>query len=211
MAVFNNVIGRFAEAGDDFPASLREPMANILVNHGDTVHQVASSVDMRSLPVGQNDLHEVIKQVSKDQSSYGALNYGINQAMVSDIHEAGQEHPTDSLLRAGRTVGFLEEARTAAVGPAETAAFDQKWMFDTAIGYIPVVSGEVQSGFDYMVEKWLADEQKQIDQEHSDKSYEAHKKRNGQLMALTEEWMKLHDKDGGTFGRPRQERGRLST
>lgn len=199
VAVFNNIIGRFGEAGDEFPKSLREPMANILVNHGDTVHQVTSSVDMRSLPVEQNDLYEVIKQVSKDQDSYGALNYGINQAMVSDIHAAGQEHPSDSLLRAGRTVGFLEEARTAAVGPAETAAFDQKWMFDTAIGYIPVVSGEVQSGFDYVVEKWMVDEQKKLDQEHSDKSYESYKNRNGQLMALTEEWMKLHDKDASLF------------
>lgn len=194
-AVFKNSIDQFAKAGDDLPESLREPMANVLVNHADTVHEVTSSVDMRSLPVPQNDMYEVIKQVSKDQEAYGNLNYGINQAMVAEIHEAGQKHPEESLLRAGRTVGFLEEARTAAVGPAETAAWDEKWMFDTAIGYLPAYDAEVQAGFDYVVDKWLADEQKHIDQEYADKDYEAFQKRNGQLMALTDEWMRQHDKD----------------
>ncbi|MER5933320.1 hypothetical protein [Streptomyces sp. NPDC002054] len=198
-AVFKNAIDHFAQAGDELPESLREPMANVLVNHSGTVHEVTSAVDMRNLPVPQNDMYEVIKQVSKDQEAYGSLNYGINQAMVADIHEAGQKHPEESLLRAGRTVGFLEEARTAAVGPAETAAWDEKWMFDTAIGYLPAYDAEVQTGFDYVVDKWLADEQKQIDQKYADKTYEAYEKRNGQLMALTDEWMKEHDKDGGRY------------
>ncbi|MFK0258057.1 hypothetical protein [Streptomyces sp. NPDC090445] len=192
-AVFKNAISEFAEAGDDLPESLREPMSNILVNHADTVHEVTSSVDMRSLPVEQNDMYEVIKQVSKDQEAYGTLNYGINQAMVHEIHEPNQKHPEESLVRAGRTVGFLEEARTAAVGPAEKAAWDDKWMFDTAIGYLPAYDAEVQAGFDYVVDKWLADEQKHIDKEFEDKTYGAFEKRNGQLMGLTDEWLKQHD------------------
>ncbi|MFD8415914.1 hypothetical protein ACFV2Q_29860 [Streptomyces sp. NPDC059650] len=198
-AVFKNAISEFAEAGDDLPESLREPMANVLVNHAGTVHEVTSSVDMRSLPVEQNDMYEVIKQVSKDQEAYGALNYGINQAMVHEIHEPNQKHPEESLVRAGRTVGFLEEARTAAVGPAEKAAWDDKWMFDTAIGYLPAYDTEVQAGFDYVVDKWLADEQKHIDKEFEDESYSAFKKRNEQLMALTDEWVKQHDKGGSSF------------
>ncbi|MGW4690270.1 hypothetical protein ACWEPM_36040 [Streptomyces sp. NPDC004244] len=198
-AVFKNAISEFAEAGDDLPESLREPMANVLVNHAGTVHEVTSSVDMRSLPVEQNDMYEVIKQVSKDQEAYGALNYGINQAMVHEIHEPNQKHPEESLVRAGRTVGFLEEARTAAVGPAEKAAWDDKWMFDTAIGYLPAYDAEVQAGFDYVVDKWLADEQKHIDKEYEDKTYEAFQKRTNQLMALTDEWVKQHDKDGSRF------------
>ncbi|WP_438312357.1 hypothetical protein ACSHWO_14945 [Streptomyces sp. HUAS TT3] len=198
-AVFKNAISEFAEAGDDLPESLREPMANVLVNHAGTVHEVTSSVDMRSLPVEQNDMYEVIKQVSKDQEAYGALNYGINQAMVHEIHEPNQKHPEESLVRAGRTVGFLEEARTAAVGPAEKAAWDDKWMFDTAIGYLPAYDAEVQAGFDYVVDKWLADEQKHIDKGYEDKTYEAFQKRTNQLMALTDEWVKQHDKDGSRF------------
>ncbi|MGW5347732.1 hypothetical protein [Streptomyces sp. NPDC004050] len=198
-AVFKNAISEFAEAGDDLPESLREPMANVLVNHAGTVHEVTSSVDMRSLPVEQNDMYEVIKQVSKDQEAYGALNYGINQAMVHEIHEPNQKHPEESLVRAGRTVGFLEEARTAAVGPAEKAAWDDKWMFDTAISYLPAYDAEVQAGFDYVVDKWLADEQKHIDKKFEDESYSAFKKRNEQLMALTDEWVKQHDKGGSSF------------
>ncbi|AXE22436.1 hypothetical protein C0216_02375 [Streptomyces globosus] len=113
--------------------------------------------------------------------------------MVHEIHEPGQKHPEESLVRAGRTVGFLEQARTDAVGPAEQAAWDEKWMFDTAIGYLPAYDSEVQAGFDYVVDKWLADEQKHIDKEFTDGTYKAFQKRNEQLMALTDEWVKLHD------------------
>ncbi|MFJ7264755.1 hypothetical protein ACIQV2_31880 [Streptomyces globosus] len=198
-AVFKNAISEFAEAGDDLPESLREPMAIVLVNHSGTVHEVTSSVDMRSLPVEQNDMYEVIKQVSKDQEAYGNLNAGINNAMVREIHEPGQKHPEESLVRAGRTVGFLEQARTDAVGPAEQAAWDEKWIFDTAIGYLPAYDSEVQAGFDYVVDKWLADEQKHIDKSFADGSYEAFQKRTNQLMGLTDEWTRQHDQEGDRF------------
>ncbi|ORT54393.1 hypothetical protein [Streptomyces sp. CB03238] len=196
VAVFKNSIKHLAEAGDEFPESLREPMAHVLVNHGSTVHDISSRIDMRDLPIKQDELFEVIKQVSKDQASYQALNYGINQALVSDVHAPDQKHPQESLIRAGRTIGFLEQARTDAVGPAETAGWDEKWMFDKAISYIPVASDDVQAGFDYVVEKWQNDEQKKLDEDHANEKLTAYTKRNEQLMALTDEWIKVHDKDG---------------
>ncbi|MGW7363000.1 hypothetical protein ACWGI8_06105 [Streptomyces sp. NPDC054841] len=200
VAVLKNSIEYMAGAEDEFPESLRDPMAKILVNHGDTVHQSASSVDMGASPLEQNDLFEVIKQVSKDQDSYAALNVGINHAMVTDIHADGQKDPQESLIRAGRTVGFLEQARTEAVGDPEVAAWDEKWMFDQAIGYLPVGGDLVQGGFDYVTEKWLEDEQKRIDDEHADKTYKAAEKRNHQLMALAEQWDKVHDAESkGSF------------
>ncbi|GAA3376382.1 hypothetical protein GCM10020367_47860 [Streptomyces sannanensis] len=193
-AVFKSSLKYLADSGDDFPPSLREPMAQILVNHGDTVHKSVSSVDMSESPLPQDKLFEVMKQVSKDQDSYVALNQGINQAMVADIHEADQREPEESLIRAGRTVGFLEQARTHATGDPEMAAWDDKWVFDEAIGHIPVVSGEVQAGFDYVTEKWLEDEQRRLDKEHTEKTYETYEKHNRQLMALSEEWSKVHGK-----------------
>ncbi|MEV3993486.1 hypothetical protein AB0J57_31750 [Streptomyces sp. NPDC049837] len=199
VAVFKNSIKHFAEAGDGFPESLREPMARILSNHGDTVHEAASSVDMAASPLDQRDLYEVIKQVSKDDQAYLTLNRDINQAIVTDIHEPKQKEPEESLLRAGRTVGFLEAARTSALGPAEVAAWEEKWMVDKAIGYLPVLSEEVQGGFDFVTEKWLSQEQERLDKQHADKSYETHVKRNGQLMALADEWLKTHPQGGKSY------------
>ncbi|MFI9777087.1 hypothetical protein ACIHCV_20590 [Streptomyces sp. NPDC051956] len=194
--VFKSSLKYLADEGDKFPASLREPMAKILVNHGDTVHSAASAVDMHGAPLEQDQLYEVVKQVSKDQDSYAALNSGINHAIVSDIHASGQTHPKDSLIQAGRTMGFLEQACVEAKGDPKVAEFKHKWIVDQAIGYIPVGGNEVQAGVDYVTEKWLADEQEKLDEKAADASVAEYGSRNKQLMALTEEWWKVHGSGG---------------
>ncbi|MFF6998058.1 hypothetical protein ACFY93_24275 [Streptomyces sp. NPDC008313] len=196
-AVFRSSLKYLAANGDDFPASLREPVARILVNHGDTVHAAASSVDMSDSPVPQDRLFEVMKQVSKDQHAYGELNGGLNRTMVAEIHEPGQRNPEDSLIRAGRTVGFLEGSRAQALGDPDTAAWDDKWIFDRAISYLPVGSDDVQQGFDYVTDKWLADEQQRLDERAEDRSISIYRRRNGQLMAIAGEWQKAHPGSGG--------------
>ncbi|MFF2470949.1 hypothetical protein [Streptomyces sp. NPDC058066] len=196
--VFKSSLKYLADEGDKFPASLREPMAKILVNHGDTVHAAASRIEMRGANIPQEQLYEVVKQVSKDQGSYAALNSGINHAMVADIHDPGQKRPMDSLTHAGRTVGFLEQARTAAAGDPEVAEFKNKWVVDQAIGYLPVGSDEVQTGVDYVTERWLADEQRKLDDKAADANLAKYSNRNDQLMALAEEWRKVHRTDGSS-------------
>ncbi|MGW6360353.1 hypothetical protein ACWFR5_35635 [Streptomyces sp. NPDC055092] len=190
--VFKSSLKYLAEEGDKFPPSLREPMAKILVNHGDTVHAAASRIEMKGSTIEQDNLYEVVKQVSKNQDSYAALNSGINHAIVSDIHDPDQKRPLDSLTRAGRTVGFLEQARVAAAGDPKIAEFEHKWVVDQAIGYLPVGSDEVQSGVDYVTEKWLADEQRKLDDKAADANIANYSNRNDQLMALAEEWRKVH-------------------
>ncbi|MEU5056316.1 MULTISPECIES: hypothetical protein [unclassified Streptomyces] len=194
--VFKSSLKYLAEEGDKFPPSLREPMAKILVNHGDTVHAAASNIDMAEPVLKQDELYEVVKQISNDQDSYTTLNSGINHAIVSDIHASGQAHPKDSLIQAGRTMGFLEQARVEAKGDPEVAEFKHKWIVDQAIGYIPVGGDEVQAGVDYVTEKWLADEQEKLDEKAADASVAEYGSRNKQLMALTEEWWKVHGSDG---------------
>ncbi|OIJ67521.1 hypothetical protein WN71_013130 [Streptomyces mangrovisoli] len=194
-AVLRSAVEHLAATGDDFPPSLRRPMANILVNHGATVHAAMSEVDISRSPLNQHELFEVTKQVSKSEGAYGTLNGGLNQAMVSAIHG----HHTDSpepLVRAGRTVGFLEEARTQAQGDPQTAEFKDKPLFDKAIGFIPVVNGQVQQGFDYVTERWLADEQKRLDDGASKEAVSSYQDRNGQLTALAAEWAKTHQQGG---------------
>ncbi|MFB7757388.1 hypothetical protein ACFC18_48730, partial [Streptomyces sp. NPDC056121] len=194
--VFTSSLKYLAEEGDKFPPSLREPLAKILVNHGDTVHAAAGAIDMNEAPLEQDQLYEVVKQVSKDQGAYGALNSGINHAIISEIHAPNQDHPKDSLIQAGRTMGFLEQACVEAKGDPKVAEFKYKWVADQAIGYIPVGGDEVQAGVDYVTEKWLADEQEKLDEKASDAAVAEYGNRNKQLMAVTEEWWKVHGSGG---------------
>ncbi|MFD4634860.1 hypothetical protein ACFVYR_10800 [Streptomyces sp. NPDC058284] len=193
--VFETSISHLSEKGDEFPTSLREPMAKILVNHGDTVHTAASTVKIADSPVSQHDLFEVIKQVSKSDDSYGELNHGINKSIVSDIYDeklGKGERPEDSLTRAGRTIGFLEEARSQAADDPKTAEIKGKWIVDKGISYLPVGSEDVQAGFDYVADKWQKDEQARLDDKQADANVDAYKLRNGQLMALAKQWVQVH-------------------
>ncbi len=203
-AVFRSALHQLADRGDEFPPSLRRPMAAVLVNHGATVHASMSEIDIAHSPLDQGELFEVTKQVSKDEGAYGALNGGLNQAMVSTIH-ADHGHSADSLTRAGRTVGFLEEARLQAQGDPKTADFEAKPLFDKAISYIPVASDDVQAGFDYVTDKWLEDEQERLDEKQADANFQAYSARNGQLMALAAEWRKTHHVADATYFNPREE------
>jgi hypothetical protein len=197
-AVFRSALHHLAQREDGFPASLRDPMARILVNHGDTVHYAASSIDIGASPLAQDQLFEVVKQVSKDESAYGTLNHEMNRALVQDIHRTAQEYPEESLIRAGRTVGFLEEARSQTSSGPETASFKGKWMVDQAIGYVPVISGQVQTGFDYVTDEWLEDEQKRLDDKATAEKVASYSTRNRQLIALGDEWWKVHGSGGHT-------------
>ena len=208
-AVFKSALTYLSDSGDDFPPSLRKPMANVLINHGDTVHAAMSEVDVSKSPLDQHRLFEVAKQVSKDEGAYGTLNGGMNQAMVSAIHN-DHANSADSLSGAGRTVGFLEEARVQAAGDPKVAEFETKPLFDKAISFIPVVSGDVQTGFDYVTDQWLADEQRRLDNKQSDDNIQAYTKRNGQLMALANEWKKTHQLDGNPYFNAKEEIGRSS-
>ncbi|MBY8843491.1 hypothetical protein [Streptomyces sp. SP2-10] len=203
-AVLRSALGYAADAGDDLPAALRRPMADILVNHGETVHASMSEIDIARSPLKQEQLFEVAKQISKDRDAYGVLNGGLNQAMVSGIHH-DHSHSNESLLRAGRTVGFLEEARVQAQGDPKTPDFEAKPLFDKAISFIPVAGDDVQEGFDYVTGRWLEDEQERLDDQQAKANVRAYSKRNGQLMALAEEWKKTHGVDGDPYYNPKEE------
>jgi hypothetical protein len=191
--VVSTALRHFADRGDDFPPSMREPMATVLVNHGETVHRAMSDVDMAAAPLDQTQLVEVAKQVSKDRDAYSVLNVGMNQAIVSDMRDDGAAGSKESLIRAGRTVGFLEEARTQAHGDPQVAEFAGKPMLDTAISYLPVGGGPVQQAVDAVTEAWLSDEQRRLDEEQTKQEVATYRGRNQQLMALGEQWEGTHD------------------
>lgn len=49
-AVFKSALNYLSDSGDKFPPSLRRPMANVLINHGDTVHAAMGEVDVSKSP-----------------------------------------------------------------------------------------------------------------------------------------------------------------
>ncbi|MFI8853372.1 hypothetical protein ACIGW3_24720 [Streptomyces sp. NPDC053499] len=113
-SVFRGALERLADQKDDMPPELRDDMAKLIGNHGTDAHMTMGGLD-EEWQLNRGDLLEVSKQISRDPTGYQVLNESMNAAMVQDIHTE-KDHPEDSLDRAGRTVGFLEDARYQAIG-----------------------------------------------------------------------------------------------
>ncbi|WP_405796949.1 hypothetical protein [Streptomyces sp. NBC_01506] len=197
--VLDGALSRLAARGDDFPPELRDDMAGLLLNYGDETHHSASALaddpgDPRLLD--RHDLLEVSKQVSRSQDAYGILNDGLNQEMLRDIHEDNPKDPKETLIRAGQTVGFLEEARYQALNTDKDApTWDAKWGYHGlggVVNFIPVVGDAAQRGVDALAYSWQLDEQGRIDEEIQRQNGETFTSRENQLKALAEEWGKAN-------------------
>ncbi|WP_327686606.1 hypothetical protein [Streptomyces sp. NBC_00467] len=197
--VLDNSLKYLSERGDDFPAEMRDDMAAVLTNHGDTVHHTASSLaDDRNDPklLDRDQLLEVSKQVSRDQNAYGMLNEGLSREMVRDIHEDNPKDPKETLLRAGNSVGFLEEARyQALVTDKDDPTWDAKWMyhgFGSIVNFAPGVGDLAQRGIDAVAYEWQTQEQSRIDAIHQRDNKDVFTGREQQLQALADEWAKAN-------------------
>ncbi|MFD5346318.1 DUF6571 family protein, partial [Streptomyces anulatus] len=197
--VLDNSLKYLAERGDDFPSEMRDDMAIVLTNHGDTVHHSASALaDDPNDPklLDRDQLLEVSKQVSRDQNAYGMLNEGLNREIVRDIHEDNPKDPKETLLRAGNTVGFLEQARyQALVTDKDDPTWDAKWIyhgFGSIANFVPGVGDITQRGIDAAAYEWQTQEQKRIDAIHKQDNEEVFKGREQQLQALADEWAKAN-------------------
>ncbi len=178
-------------------------MAKILSTHSDVVHHSASSLaddsnDPRLLD--RHQLLEVSKQVSRDQDSYGMLNEAMNREMIKDIHADHPSDPKENLLRAGATVGFLEEARYQALKTdKDDPSWDAKWLyhgFGGAANFIPVVGDAAQRGVDALAYQWQLDEQARINAETTRQNGETFTARERQLQALADEWAQVNPSGG---------------
>ncbi|MCX4485327.1 hypothetical protein OG890_15420 [Streptomyces anulatus] len=197
--VLDSSLKYLAERGDDFPAEMRDDMAIVLTNHGDTVHHSASALaDDPNDPklLDRDQLLEVSKQVSRDQNAYGMLNEGLNREIVRDIHEDNPKDPKETLQRAGATVGFLEQARyQALVTDKDDPSWDAKWMyhgFGSIANFVPGVGDIAQRGIDAAAYQWQTQEQERIDAIQVQDNRETFKGREQQLQALADEWEKAN-------------------
>ncbi|MFD9428843.1 MULTISPECIES: hypothetical protein [unclassified Streptomyces] len=192
-----------AEAGDDFPSEMRQDMATVLGNHSDEVHYSASAqADDPNDPklLDRNDLIEVTKQVSRDQQAYGVLNEALNQEMVRDIHQDRPTDPKETLVRAGQTTGFLEEARYQALETDKRdPSWDAKWLyhgFGGAANFIPVVGDATQRGVDALAYRWQLEEQGRIDDENQQQNGKVFTQREQQLSELARQWSAVNPAHG---------------
>lgn len=197
-AVLENSVKYLSERENDFPAELRDDMAKVLISHGGTVHGTmgASGGDT---PLDKEQLMEVSKQVSRDQNAYGTLNEGLNYAILEDFQNE-KDRPEDSLDRAGRTVGFLEEARYQAIGDKadedlDTVGWEKNWAYHGlggAANFIPGVGDTVQRGVDLVATDWMQNEQDRIDRETVDDNKSTYEQREKHLNSLAERWHEVN-------------------
>jgi hypothetical protein len=191
--VLERSLNHLSQTGDDFPPEMRDDMAKVLANHSDTVHRAASSLDPYESPLDRKQLLEVSKQVSRDQEAYGILNEGLLLEMGRDINVGTPDDPKETLLRAGHTTGFLEEARYQALDTdKDDPSWDAKWGYHLvggAANFIPVVGDAAQRGVDALAYAWQLEEQGRIDDEIGRENGKTFDVRENQLKALAFLWI----------------------
>ncbi|MFJ6810047.1 hypothetical protein ACIQRK_29205 [Streptomyces anulatus] len=193
--VFEGALKHLSAEGDDMPPSLRTPMAVVMGNYGDEVHAAASSHNSSESPLDRGHVLEIAKQISRDQFAYGTLQDGLNRELVHDINarDGGVEQP---LSRAGRTIGFFEEARyqglqVDADDAKSKATWDAKWDYHTWGGvanFIPYAGDAAQRGIDGVTAKWLEEETARIEDGQARDNLATGTDREGRLAELAKVW-----------------------
>ncbi|WP_267245234.1 hypothetical protein [Streptomyces sp. PR69] len=193
--VFENALKHLAAEGDNFPPSLRTPMAVAMGNYGDDIHAAASAHNAGESPLDRGQVLEVAKQVSRGQFAYGTLQDSINREIVHDIN-TGKEGDEEPLRRAGRTIGFLEEARyqglkVDADDAKSKATWEAKWDYHTwggVVNFIPYAGDAAQRGVDVITAKWLEEETARIEQGVARDNLATGLDREGRLKELAGLW-----------------------
>ncbi|MFC7303195.1 hypothetical protein ACFQVC_03055 [Streptomyces monticola] len=200
--VLDNSLKYLSQRKEDFPAELRDDMAKILVNYGDEVHHTASAQsDDRDDPrqLDRRQLLDVSRQISRDQDAYGLLHDGINREIVRDIHQGEPDDPKETLLRGGRTLGFLEEARYQALADhvaaeKQDAAWKQNWSYHGAgtvtslIPYVGPAAGALDRELYLISYQWRLDEEARITAENQQQNGETFTVRENQLREIAKIW-----------------------
>ncbi|MGW2112027.1 hypothetical protein [Streptomyces sp. NPDC001948] len=187
-------LGILASTGNDFPPEMRDDMAYAMGNHGDWVHEAMSD------PIGRHELDagelmEVSKQISRNRDDYQTLTQVMHQSVVADI-VTEKTHPEDSLDRAGRTIGFLEEARYQATNTDKgealaDASWEKSWRYHIVGGLLTPwhpAGDAVQRGVDLITAKMLEDEQNRINAQATADHTKTYENRSEELRGLADLW-----------------------
>lgn len=192
--VFEGALKHLSGEGNDFPPSLRTPMAVVMGNYGDEVHAATSAHNDSESPIDRGQVLEVSKQISRDRFSYLTLQDSINHEIVRDI--STNEDPEESWRKAGRTVGFLEESRYQGlqvdVDDAKSkAAWEAKMDYHRWGGvanFIPHAGDAVQREIDVLTTKWLDGETARIESGHARDNVEVNSNGENRITELANIW-----------------------
>ncbi|MFE3329690.1 hypothetical protein [Streptomyces sp. NPDC059176] len=193
--VFENALKHLSAEGNDFPPSLRTPIAVVMGNYGDDVHATTSAHNAGESPLDRRQVLEVAKQISRDQFAYGTLQDSINREIIHDIN-TGKAGAAEPLIRAGRTVGFLEEARYQGIqvdvdDAKSKASWEAKWDYHTwggVVNFVPYAGDAAQRGIDAVTAKWLEEEVDRIDTGKARENLATGTDREGRLDAIAHYW-----------------------
>ncbi|MEU0834154.1 hypothetical protein [Streptomyces sp. NPDC005969] len=183
-----------AATGNDFPPEIRDDMAYAMGSYSKTVHE-AMSDPLGSHGLDGDQLMEVSKQISRNKDSYAELVTQMHGAIVADINTE-TKHPEDSLDKAGRTIGFLEEARYQATndkkdGDLTDASWKKMWTYHVVGGLLTPwhpAGDAVQRGVDAITAAWLEDKQNEINATATANHKDTYEARNDELRALADIW-----------------------
>ncbi|MEU2182731.1 hypothetical protein [Streptomyces thermolilacinus] len=193
-------LGILAGTGNDFPAEFRDDMALAMGNHGDWVHK-AMSAPLVEHELNSGELMEVSKQIARNKNAYTELVGQMHGAITADIYTE-KAHPEDSLDRAGRTVGFLEEARYQATNDEKGEKLtDASW---EKVGRYHIFGGLVtpwhpagdaaQRVVDAVTSKMLEDEQARINAQATSDHTKTYQNRRQELQSLADIWYTQNEK-----------------
>ncbi|MFG3381756.1 hypothetical protein [Streptomyces sp. NPDC047999] len=189
--VFKHSLEFLSKQGDEMHSALRDDMAKILINHGREVHEEMSDTSNLVSKVDEDHLREMAKQISRSRDSYDILNAGINYAIVESFHDDGEE-PSNTLSAAGRTIGFLEEARYNAMqGDLRDLSWEKAWSYHTSgavLNFIPVVGDIAQRGADMVTSYWVQSETERLEGEAVQENQRTYDRRQAQLKSLADQW-----------------------
>ncbi|WP_129842749.1 hypothetical protein [Streptomyces sp. RFCAC02] len=201
--VLDRSLSMLAGTGHEFPPEFREPVAQILVNHGAEVHDTTSGY-LLDTALDREDLRGVITEVSRDGGAYALLNEGLMHSIVGsfDDTETLREStldPGQTLDRAGQTVGYLEGARREAIDlelqdRGDDLAWDTQmagYMTGTAASYVPY-GGFAGILADAVITEWSKDEQRRIAEFSEDATAAANQVRTYQLNSLADAWYEIN-------------------
>ncbi|MFE7428884.1 hypothetical protein [Streptomyces sp. NPDC057545] len=196
--VFEGALKHLSAEKNDFPPSLRTSMAVVMGNYGDEVHAATSAHNDSESPIDRSQVLEVAKQISRDRYSYLTLQDSINHEIVRTISSDGD--PEESWRRAGRTVGFLEEARYQGlqvdVDDAKSkASWEAKMDYHRWGGvanFIPKVGDAVQREVDVLTSKWLEEQTTRIEAGHARDNAEVNTNGEDRITALSDIWRKAN-------------------
>ncbi|MFF4044081.1 hypothetical protein [Streptomyces sp. NPDC001816] len=194
--VFVHALDVLSGQGDDMPASLRDDMAKIMVNHGHETYVAMSDPSGGRHPadgpnLDRDQVLEMTKQISRSQDTYNLLHEGMNHAIMDDIHDPSR-HPEDTLHSAGTAIGFMEEGRYLALkGDQHDYTWDKAWSYHASgalVNFIPVYGDIYQRGADVLTSAWIMDEQQDQAAKLTSDSQATYHLRQNQLNAIAHQW-----------------------